>query len=194
MKKSHYCAANIQNDAMTGRIFLSIFGVVFMLGCVSIMPSSVQQEEEPAAIEPSPVLPTVQPSPIPPTQNSECTRLNLTAQECTNLGKHLFTLSGVVDGFCWYGENDRTVTRDFFITVSFSESGLGMTATIEEGVFIDCPTVSRSAENTYTYDCIAHGNHETGIITFIDQGFLNVGRSTNSVNKDCSWSEAYELK
>lgn len=32
------------------------------------------------------------------------------------------------------------------------------------------------------------------MITFVDNGILNVGGFTNSVNKNCSWSEAYELK
>jgi hypothetical protein len=178
-------------------ICLSVLSMMFVLACVVIVPPSAQEEELPPTLPPSPVpaSPTPEPSPIPTaTQESECTRLKLTSQECASLGQHLFTLSGVVDGYCWYGEEDKTVTRDLLITVSFSGDSTGMSASIRNAAFIDCPMLTRSGPNTYTYDCVDHGNHETGMITFVDNGILNVGGFTNSVNKNCNWSEAYELR
>jgi len=184
-------------------IFLFMSSVVVILGCVSILPRSSQQEQALATIQPSPVLSatrsapataTIQPSPIPvtETQESECTRLNLTPEECASLGQHLFTLSGVVDGYCWYGTDDRTVTRDLLVTVSFSNDGSQKKVTITNAAFTECTAWSGS-DNTYTYDCIDNGNRNTGTITFVDNGFLNEGGFTNSVNKNCTWSESYEL-
>ncbi len=187
-----------KNRSSTLLLGLSVFSAVVILGCVALMPRSSEREQ---TVQPSPVVAatqpasaTVQSSPVPATQESECTRLNLTSQECASLGQQWFTLSGVVDGYCWYGESDRTVTRDLLVTVSFASDGSGTRATITNAAFVDCETISRTAENTYTYDCVAHANHHTGIITFVDNGFLNVGRFTNSVDKNCSWSEAYELR
>jgi hypothetical protein len=180
------------------------FSVVVILGCVSIMPRSSQQEQTPATIQPAPVLratqpapatATIQPSPIPvtETQAGECARLNLTSQECASLGQHLFTLSGVVDGYCWYGTDDKTVTRDLLVTVSFTNDGSGKKATINNAAFTDCPASSRS-DNAYTYDCIAEdANRHAGTILFVDNGFLNEGGFTNPVNKNCTWSESYKL-
>lgn len=181
--------------------FLSLFSIGVILGCVSILPRSSQEEQLPATIQPSPVLATTQPVlasptpslvPVTETQESECTRLNLTAQECASSGKHLFTLSGVVDGYCWYGTDDKTVTRDLMVTVSFSSDGSGKKVTISNAAFVNCPANSRS-DNTYTYDCIDGGNRNTGTITFVDNGFLNEGGLTNSANKNCTWSQSYKL-
>ena len=128
------------------------------------------------------------------TSENECSRLDLTAEECASLGKNLITVSGIVDGYCWYGEDDKTVTRDLFITVTFSNDGSGKKVNIENGIFVDCAAVS-TGQNTYTYDCVPQGgNRHTGTIVFNGNGFSNLGGFTNSVNKNCTWSESYQIR
>ena len=109
------------------------------------------------------------------------------------MGQHLFTLSGLVDGYCWYGTDDKTVTRDLIVTVSFSNDGSEKKVTINNAAHTHC-TASSSSDNTYTYDCIVNdSNRHAGTITFVDNGFLNEGGFTNAVNKNCTWSESYKL-
>lgn len=175
-------------------ILVSMLSVAVILGCVTIMPGFSQQEQTPATDQPFPVSRATRTAvvPVTETQESECSRLDLTSQECASLGQHLITVSGVVDGYCWYGDDDRTVTRDLPVTVSFSNDGSGKKVTIKNAIFIDCPAGS-TGENTYAYDCITHSNRNTGTIVFVDNGFLNEGGFTNSVNKNCTWSEVYTL-
>jgi len=127
------------------------------------------------------------------TPESECTRLKLSSQECANLGEHLFTLSGEAKGYCSYGANsESTVIRDLRMVVSFSNDDSGKKVTIFNGAFTNCPAIITN-DNVYYYDCIYIGNHNTGIIKFVDDGFINQGNFTNSAVKNCKWSEYYKL-
>lgn len=180
-----------------------VFMITLTLGCVLSIPRPFRQEEPTSTLQPSPTematntltaTATITPSPYPPTETpeTECSRLNLSVQECVSLGEHMFTITGVVDGYCWYGTDDRTVTRDLLINVSFSNEGSEKKVLITDGIFMDCPATLTSP-NTYNYDCINQSNRDTGTITFLDNGFLNEGGMTNSVNKNCTWSQSYEI-
>lgn len=164
---------------------------------VADQPEPTERVSEPPATETAAISPTATLQPTA-TQESECDLLNLTPQECANLGDHMYTLEGSVEGYCEYGRTDgtmgHTVTRDFLITVAFSNGGSGKVVSVKNAVFIDCDKAYESGVNTYVYDCISDsGNRDQGTITFLDNAILNDGGMSNSVNKNCTWTEVYQM-